>query len=55
MSEVLSISTKHAVKILNYHGPVFQYSPLMIDPHHEDFPALKRMLAAVYNNGGFEK
>ena len=55
MSELISISTKQAVKYLNYHGPVFQYAPLRIDPHHEGYPALKAMFAAYHQAGGFEK
>ena len=55
MSEVISISTKQAVEYLNYSGPVFQRQNTVIDPHHEGYPALKRMFAAVYNTGGFEK
>lgn len=53
MSELVSISTKQAVKYLNYNGPVFLYTKQarIIDPNHKDYPALKRMVAAYYNGG----
>lgn len=53
MSELVSISTKQAIKYLNYNGPVFQYTnqATIIDPNHKDYPALKRMIAAYYNGG----
>ena len=52
MSKIIGISTKKAVEYLNYQGPVFGYSPRRIDPNHENFLPLKRMVAAYYNQGG---
>ena len=53
MSELVSISTKQAVKYLNYKGPVFLYTKQarIIDTNHKDYPALKKMVAAYYNGG----
>ena len=51
MSELTNISTKLAVKYLNYHGPVFHKAPLRLDPAHENYPALRRMVAAYYQGG----
>ena len=53
MSELVSVSTKQAVKYLNYNGPVFQKIPegRAIDPNHENYETLKGMIAAYYNGG----
>lgn len=51
MSEIKGISTKLAVEYLSYEGPVFQKSPLRLDPAHENYPALKRMIKTLYAKG----
>jgi len=51
MNEIVSMSTKQAIEYLEYQGPVFQKSPLRLSPEHENYPALKNMVAELYRKG----